>query len=126
MDELSCKKRETREAEESRVYRRDRDGLPIYKKVYAYIHIYIYVHIVLSLSLFRSLLFFLSLSLRAPVCVWLCTRTRRTGTPTAPGVTQVTHNSSCTHGNRVDSDLSPINKPFRMPTRSARTSAMSK
>lgn len=80
----------------------------------------------LSLSLSFSLTAFLSISfspctsMRVPMY-----RDKKNRHPYRIGVTQVTHHSSCTHGNRVDSDLSPINKPFRMPTRSARTSATS-
>lgn len=88
--------------------------------------IYTYKHCSFSLSLSFTLLFFLSLSPHALAYSCAYVPTRRTDIPTAPGVTQVTHHSSCTHGNRVDSDLSPINKPFRMPTRSTRTSAMPK
>lgn len=121
-DERSGKKRETGEAEESRVYTDVIEmvwAIGIRDGVYVYVRMYVYIRIILSP--FRCFSFSLSVCTRG-----LCTGTRRTGTPTTPRVTQVTHHSSCTHGNRVDSDLSPINKPFRMPTRSARTSTTPK
>lgn len=85
--------------------------------------IYTYIRL---FSLSRCFSFYPCLTPCTSVCVCLRPGTRRTGTPAAPVVTQVTHHSSCTHGNQVDSDLSPINKPFRMPTRSARTSTTPK